>query len=1053
MFSKFFINRPIFATVISIVIVIAGLVTIFKLPIAQYPEITPPSISVTASYPGANSETIADTLAEPLESYINGVEDMIYISSVSSNSGEYKLTVTFKVGIDMNKAQTLVQNRVSQALPSLPEDVTRLGITTEKVSDNLVLIPTLTSKNNMYSPLYISNYATLNLKDELARIKGVGSVMVFGAGEYSMRIWLDPNKIKSRNLTNDEVIDAIRNQNIQVAAGQIGQTPSPIDQEFQYTVDINSRLNEVKDFEDIIIKSIPSSGFIRLKDIARVELGSKSYNMVSMVGEKKAVALGITLQPGANSLEVTKKIKDELKALSKKFPEGLEYSIPFDTTSFVKTSIKEVINTLFISILLVIITIYVFLEDWRATIIPAIVIPISIIGTFAVMSLIGVTINTLSLFGLVLAIGIVVDDSIIVVENTVRNIEDHNLSPKNAAIRAMNEITTPVIATTLVLLAVFVPVAFLGGITGQLYRQFSLTIATATIFSTINALTLSPALCSLLLKKSDSNKRKSFFFKAFDSAFNKVQSRYINLLKTVIRKSGVMIILFIFIFFTGVSGYKLLPKGFVPEEDMGYAIIDIQLPDSASMERTARVSNEISKRIENIEGINNFFSVSGYSAMDGVSSSNNSAFWVIFDPWNKREENNITKSDIIENIYRNVGDIQEASIYVFSPPAIEGLGTANGFEMIIQDKGNLGPFELGDAVSNLSYGANTQSKLQGVYSTYSPNFPKISTKVDREQSKTLEVPLQSIYSILQSSLGSYYINDMNKYGKNYQVIVQSDSKFRDDIKDIKELEVRSDSGKMIPLGTLLSISEEVGPNIIKRYNLYPSATINGSGSYGTSSGEAMELMEDLANNSLQANMGYEWTGLSYQEKMVKGSIIFTFILAITFVYLVLCAQYESWTLPLSVVLSVPLAILGTVAALLIRNMDINLYTQLGIILLIALSCKTSILISEFAKEEKNAGLPLIDAAIRASKLRFRPILMTAFTLILGVLPLVFATGAGAASRQSLGTATAGGMIVATFLLIFFVPVFFIVIINFEGKLKTKSYKKTAINSCISQKES
>ena len=1046
MFSKFFINRPIFATVISVVIVITGLVTIFKLPIAQYPEIVPPSISVTASYPGANSETIANTLAQPLESHVNGVEDMIYMSSVSSNSGEYKLTVTFKVGTDMNKAQNLVQNRVSQALPSLPEDVTRLGITTEKVSTNLVLIPTLTSKDNMYSPLYISNYATLNLKDELARIKGVGSVMVFGAGEYSMRIWLDPNKVKARNLTNTQVIDAIKNQNIQVAAGQIGQTPSPNNQEFQYTIDINSRLNEVEDFEDIIVKSTPNGGFIRLKDIARIELGSKSYNMISMVGEKEAVALGITLQPGANALEVTKEIKDKLKILSKKFPEGLEYSIPFDTTTFVKTSIKEVINTLFISILLVIVTIYIFLEDWRATIIPAVVIPISIIGTFAVMALLGVTINTLSLFGLVLAIGIVVDDSIIVVENTVRNIEDKHLSPKKAAITAMNEITTPVIATTLVLLAVFIPVAFLGGITGQLYRQFSLTIATATIFSTINALTLSPALCSLLLRRRNPNKRKSILSKGFDSCFSRIQDKYVNFLKGVVRKSRIMIILFILIFLASISGYKILPKGFVPEEDMGYAIIDIQLPDSASMVRTEKVSSNITERIKNIKGIDNFFSVSGYSAMDGVSSSNNSAFWVVFEPWSKREKDNITKDNIIQNIYRSLGDIQEARIYVFSPPAIEGLGTANGFEMIIQDRGSSGPFKLGDVVNTLTYGANTQSKLQGVYSTYSPNFPKITTRVNREQAKTLGVPLNKIYSTLQSSLGSYYVNDMNKYGKNYQVIVQSDSNFRSNLNDIKRLEVKSNLDKMIPLGTLLSISEEVGPNIIKRYNLYPSAKINGSGSFGTSSGEAMDLMEDLANQSLPSNMGYEWTGLSYQEKMVKGSIIFTFILAITFVYLVLCAQYESWTLPLSVVLSVPLAVLGAIAATFIRGMEINLYTQLGIILLIALACKTSILISEFAKEEKNKGIPTTEAAIEAAKLRFRPILMTAFTFILGVLPLVFATGAGAASRQSLGTATAGGMILATILLIFFIPIFFITITNLERKLKTIDIKKFKKNN-------
>lgn len=1048
MFSKFFIKRPIFAAVISIVIVISGLVTLNSLPVAEYPEIAPPTIQVSTSYIGANADTISRTVAQPIEEEINGVENMLYMSSNCSNSGEYSLNVTFEIGTDMDVAQNLVQNRVSQALSSLPEEVQRIGVTTTKRSTNILLFTTLTSENPLHDALFLSNYATLQIKDELARVKGVGDVMTFGAGDYSMRIWMYPDKLKARGLTSTDVINAVEEQNIQVAAGQIGQEPASGKQDFQFTINMKGKLQSVDEFENIIVKTTSDGGMIRIRDIARVELGSKDYNITSKLNGQPTAAVAVFLQPEANALEVAEGVKAKISQLSELFPKGMKATIPFDTTNFVKSSIAEVVETLFISIILVFLTILLFLEDWRATLIPTIAIPVSLIGTFAVMAALGVSINTLSLFGLVLAIGIVVDDAIVVVENAVRNIDEKGLLPREASIKAMSEITGPVIATTLVLLAVFIPTAFLGGITGQLYRQFALTIATATIFSSINALTLSPALCAVFLRPKDPNKKSNIFTRAFNRTFARTQRGYAKLLNSVVRRGAIMIFVFIIISLGVFWRYSSLPKGFVPKEDLGYAMINVQLPNAASLSRTQDVTDKISERLKKINGIKNTLSITGYSIMDSASASNNGAFWIIFDSWEERKKAGIDDDDIMGEIQKSVSDIQEAQILVFTPPAIRGLGFAGGFQMQVQDRASTGSAALEKAVQNMVMNANSQSKLTRVYSTYRANVPQLLTVLDRTQAKTLGIPLSNVFNTLQSNLGSTYINDFNQFGRNYQVKAQADANYRANPEDIKRLEVPNRDGKMIPIGTVLSVEETVGPQIISRYNMYPSASISGQGAGLTSSGQAMNIMEELTKENLPSSMGFEWTGMSYQEKMSEGNILFIFGLAVVFVYLVLCAQYESWTLPLTIVLTVPLGILGTVLAITVRQMDVNVYTQLGIVLLIAMTCKTAILISEFAKEEANTGMSLTEAALEASRLRFRPILMTAFTFILGVLPLAYASGAGAASRQSLGTATAGGMLSATLLLIFFVPVFFIKIMGASDRFRARFKKKHQANEEI-----
>ncbi len=1025
MFSGFFIRRPIFACVLSIVIVLVGLVTARTLPVAQYPQISPPTVRVSAVYPGANAQVLAATVAQPIEEQVNGVEGMLYMSSTSTNTGVYGLTVTFEIGTDLDMAQVMVQNRVAVAEPSLPEEVRRLGISTRKQSTNILQFIALVSPDQSRDTTFLSNYATLRIKDELSRIDGVGDVQVFGARDYSMRIWLDPDKLRARRLTTTDVVRALQQQNVQVAAGQIGEPPAPAGQSFQFTINAPGRLQTAAEFAEIIVKTGQDGRLTRLQDIAQVELGSQSYADFAQRKGSPAVAIGIYQSPGSNALDVAGRVADRMEELSATFPQGVSYVVPFDTTDFIDRAIVEVVKTLMIAVLLVFLTIFIFLQDWRATLIPALTIPVSLIGTLAVMAGLGISINLLSLFGIVLAIGVVVDDAIVVVENVVRNIDERGLSPREATLNAMREVTGPIIATTLVLLAVFVPTAFLGGITGQLYRQFALTISTATVFSSLNALTLSPALCAVLLRPKGSERHN--FFRWFNWTFDHTRRLYERGLGMMVRRTAITLVLFAVLASASFWGYLRLPTGFVPTEDQGYCVVNVQLPDAAALERTAAVLEEMNGRLATMEGVADWIAIAGFSVIDMAASSNVATIFVRLTPWEERTAPHLRMESVIGRLWQMFGDIQEAQILAFAPPAIQGLGFAGGFLMELQDRGGVGFSALQQMTEELVGAANAQRQIDRAYTTYRANVPQLQVDVDRIQAKSLDVPLSDVFGTLQAYLGSYYVNDFNMFGRTYQVKVQADSPFRSRPEDIGRLEVRDVQGRMIPLGTLLSVREMVGPQLVRRYNMYPSASINGQAVAGYSSGDALNLMERLAEANLPDTMGYEWTGASYQEKTTADQALYIFLLAVIFVYLVLCAQYESWSCPLAIILAVPLGLLGTVAAVTLRGMEVNVYSQIGVVLLIALASKSAILIVEFAKLRREQGDDIVKAAMLAARLRFRAVLMTALTFVLGMIPLVVARGAGAASRQAVGTAVFGGMITATALLVLFVPVFYVAI--------------------------
>jgi HAE1 family hydrophobic/amphiphilic exporter-1 len=1049
MFSQFFIQRPIFATVISIVIVIAGAITLVGLPVSQYPEITPPTVEVSASYPGANAQVISETVAAPIEQQVNGVEDMIYMSSTSASDGSYKLTVTFEVGTNLDMAQVLVQNRVKLAEPNLPEEVKRQGVNTKKKSTNIILFISLFSPNDRYDELFLTNYATLRLRDELSRIPGVGEVMVFPQSDYSMRVWLDPLKLRSRRLTTSDVLNAIREQNVQVAAGQIGQPPAPRGQSFQYPVNVLGRLSEVEQFEDIIVKA-EDGRITRLADVARIELGGKSYDITSRMNGAPSASIGVYQLPGANALDVATDVRAAMERMSRLFPEDMEYAVPYDTTIFVDESIKEVFITLFQAAALVFLVLFLFLQDWRATLVPAVAIPVSLIGTFAVMGALGFSLNMLTLFGLVLAIGVVVDDAIVVVEACVTHIE-RGLSAREAALKAMREVSGPVIATTLVLLAVFVPAAFLPGITGQMYRQFALTIAVATVFSSINALTMSPALSALLLRPP--KKRKNPFFRGFDAAFRKAEGGYSNLVKALVRRGAIMMLLFLGL--ATLTGWQFLkvPTGFLPIEDQGYLIAAVQLPDAASLERTAEVLDQIDGILEKTPGVENWVSLGGFSLIDGTNSSNAATIFIVMEPWDARKTPELSQAGILGHIQPRLFGIKEAIAFAFPPPGIPGLGVAGGFQMQIQDRGDAGLLELGQMVRELVIDGDAQSVLTNLNSTFRVTVPQIFAEVDREKAKKLDVSLNEVFGTLQAFLGSAYVNDFNKFGRTWQVKVQADHQFRIEPNDIRQLEVRDAEGRMVPIGTLVAAERTLGPQTIQRYNLFPSAAITGQAASGFSSGQALTLMEQMADAKLPASMGYEWTGMSYQEKKVGSESIVVFALAIILVFLVLAAQYESWTSPTAVILVVPLAVLGTVVALLMRDFDNNVYTQIGIVLLIGLASKNAILIVEFAAEQRKQGLGILESAATAARLRFRPILMTAISSIAGFMPLVVASGAGAASRQAIGTAVVGGMIAATVMSLVFTPVFYVVMQSLSERFGRRSPEATRAGPLGEAKES
>jgi len=1036
--SKFFIEHPIFSSVISIVIVIAGAVAVGVLPVAQFPEITPPTVEVKATYPGANATVVAETVAAPIEQEVIGVENMIYMSAVSAGDGSYTLTVSFELGTDLDMSQVLVQNRAKLAEAKLPEEVRRQGVNTKKKSSSIILIASLYSPDGRFDELYMSNYATLRLRDTLSRIPGVGDVTIFPASDYSMRIWLDPNQLKSRRLTTNEVLAAIREQNVQVAAGQIGQPPVPQGQSFQYAVNVLGRLTEIEQFEDIIVKTGEDGRITRLKDVARIELGGKTYDITCRLSGAPSAGIAVYQLPGSNALDVSHRVRAAMKEAKAFFPEGLEYKIPYDTTMFVDASIKQVFITLLEAMALVFLVLFLFLQDWRATLIPAVTIPVSLIGTLAVMLPLGFSINMLTLFGLVLAIGIVVDDSIVVVEATVAHME-RGMERKEAAIKAMSEVSGPVVATTLVLLAVFIPTAFLPGITGQLYRQFALTIAVATVFSSINALTLSPALAAMVLRLPP--EKKNFFFRGFDKFFRKGENGYATLAKTMVRRTAIMGLLALGL--AVLTGWQFagLPTGFMPTEDQGYVLVQVQLPNAASQERTNEVLDKIDGVLKKTAGIADWVIFGGYSLMDGTAVSNAAAVFATMKHWDERKDPSMRQEAIMAKIQEGFNQIQESIVYAFLPPAISGLGVAGGFQIQLEDRGGVGMEELDKMVQEIVQDGNAQTGLSGLNTTFRVDVPQLFAEVDRTKAKTLGIPLSEVFSTLQAYLGSAYVNDFNKFGRTWQVKAQADHRFRIEPDDIRNLDVRNAKGEMVPIGTLVHVDRTVGPQTILRYNLYPAASITGQASAGYSSGQSLNLMEQLADRKLPTSMGYEWTGMSFQEKQVGSEAILIFGLAIILVFLVLAAQYESWANPAAVIMVVPLAVLGTVVALLMKGADNNVYTQIGVVLLIGLASKNAILIVEFAMAEREKGKGVLDAVVDAARLRFRPILMTAISSIAGFMPLVVAAGAGAASQQAIGTAVVGGMVAATIMSLIFTPVFYVVMQKLGRSRKKKPEKE------------
>ncbi len=1034
--SRFFIYRPIFATVISIVIVIAGFVSFGALPVAKFPEVAPPTVAVSAIYPGGNASTIAETVAAPIEQQVNGVEGMLYMSSKSANDGTYNLTVTFELGTDMDIASVLVQNRVAIAEPQLPQEVRAQGITTKKRSTQILQFIALTSPDKDVDALYLSNYA-LTIKDELSRIDGVGDVTVFGAGDYSMRIWLDPRKLKQRGLTTDDVLNAVKEQNVQVAAGQIGAPPAPAGTAFQFSVNAKGRLTTVEEFENIIIRTGNDGRTLTVGDVGRVELGGKNYTFNSKFNGAPSASVAIYQLPGANALTTAKQIREKMLELreSNNWPEGVDYNIAFDTTLFVEASISEVYETLFVAVLLVVLVIFIFLQDWRATVVPVVAIPVSLIGTFAVMNAIGFSINMLSLFGIVLAIGIVVDDAIVVVENCTRHLSN-GMSPKDAAVKAMEEITGPVIATTLVLLAVFVPSAFMGGITGQLFRQFALTISAAVLISTVNALTLSPALCAIVLRKP--REARFIGFRLFNRGFDRATSAYGFIISWLVRL--VVLVLLVYgglIATTGVL-FNSLPTGFVPPEDQGYLFVNVQLPDAASTERTTEVMNKLNEDYKEIPGVANSLSIAGYSLLGGYAGSNLGFSIVILDPWDERTTPETRIRSIAGELKRRFDQVESAIIFPFSPPPIDGLGNAGGFQMEVLNKGGANYAQLQNTAQDMVQAGNEQSGLSGLNTTFRANEPQLFADVDRVKAKSMNVPLQTVFGTLQAYLGSAYVNDFTYNNRPYQVRVQAEPEFRTSPEDIENLDVRDASGRMVPISSIVTVKEMVGPSVVQRYKLYPSASVTGSPAAGVSSGQALTLMEDMADARLPPGFGYEWTGMSFQEKQAGSGQAIVFLLAIVAVFLVLAAQYESWTSPAAVIAVVPLAALGVVLALVLRNADNNTYTQIGIVLLVALASKNAILIVEFASQERKEGKALREAASNSARRRCRAILMTAVSSILGFLPLLVASGAGAASRQAVGNAVVGGMLAATFFSLMFVPTFFVVFQSISELRKNKT---------------
>jgi len=1042
MISKFFIERPVLSNVIAILMVLIGGVALLGLAVAQYPDVVPPTVQVTTRYPGASAKTVIDTIALPIEQQVNGVEDMLYMQSYSAADGTYSLTVTFKIGTDLNFAQVLVQNRVSSALSSLPQSVQTQGVTVQKRSTAILSFVTLTSPNATYDSLFLSNYATINIRDELSRLPGVGNVTVFGAGQYSMRVWLDPNKLQALALMPQDVIQAIQQQSQQVTAGQIGMPPTPPGQAFQYTLNINGRLENVGEFENVIVKTGNNGDVARVRDVGRVELGAQTYSQIFSLDKKPAIGIGVFQSPGANALQVQQSVKKKMDDLARGFPQDIKFEIPFDTTKFVSASIHEVYKTLIEAGFLVLIVILVFLQDWRAMLVPATTVPVTIIGAFAAMAALGFTINLSTLFAIVLAIGIVVDDAIVVVEGAAHNIEQ-GMSGHDAAIKAMDQLFAPIIGITLVLVSVFLPAAFLPGLTGRIYAQFALVIAATALISAINAATLKPTQCALWLRRPVPLEQRNWFYRGFNSIYNRVERRYAALIERMVAHSNLSVIVALILIGIGGYGLSRVPTGFIPIEDQGYLLAAVQLPDGASLDRTQRVLDQVTEISSKTPGVAQVISIAGISALDNSSSlANAGVTYLMLKDWDERGAGEDLRS-LVVGLNKKLETIAEARIFVLPPPPIQGIGNAAGFAMQIELRDGNSDFGKLQAVTQaVVANAETQSALQRVSSPFRSMVPQFDIEIDRIKTQTLHVTTDQVFSTLASYLGSSYVNQFNKFGRTFQVYAQADSQFRLTTKDIANLTVRNQQGAMIPLGTIATITPAVGPSLISLYNLYPSATVIGLPTQGYSSGQSMALMEKIAEKTLPPGTGYEWTAMSYQEKAVGGQIYYAFGLALLLVYLVLAGQYESWYAPIAVILAVPLSLLGPMAVLTGLRIENNLYTQIGLILLIALSAKNAILIVEVALElHVRDRKPLLESAVEAARARFRPILMTSFAFILGVAPLVFASGAGASARKSIGITVFSGMIASTCLAVLFVPTFFVIVQRFENWLRERKEKK------------
>ncbi len=1032
MLSQFFIKRPIFAAVLSLLIFIGGAIAVWQLPITEYPEVVPPTVVVTANYPGANPKVIADTVASPLEQEINGVENMLYMSSQATSDGRMTLTITFAIGTDVDRAQTQVQSRVDRARPRLPQEVQRLGVVTEKSSPDLTMVVHLTSPDDRYDMLYLSNYAALNVKDELARIEGVGAVRLFGASEYSLRIWLDPNKVSAVGLSPAQVLAAIREQNQQAAAGSLGAQPAG-DSDFQILINVKGRLTTEQEFADIIVKVGENGEVTRIRDIGRVELGAQSYALRSLLNNKDAVAMPIFQASGSNAIQISDDVRATMAELSKGFPEGLTYDIVYDPTVFVRGSIEAVIKTLLEAILLVVLVVVLFLQTWRASIIPLVAVPVSLIGTFAFMHMLGFSLNALSLFGLVLAIGIVVDDAIVVVENVERNIAD-GLSPMAATQKAMKEVTGPIVATTLVLAAVFIPTAFMSGLTGQFYKQFALTITISTFISALNSLTLSPALSALLLKphgaKPDGLTRVlnkafgSWLFDPFNRLFNRASKGYGLMVRKVIRFGGIIGILYIGLVGLTAVQFQQTPTGYVPGQDKQYLVAFAQLPDASSLDRTEAVIKEMSRIAAEHPGVANSISFPGLSINGFTNSPSAGIVFVGLDDFDKRTSPELSGNAIAAALNQKFAGIQDAFIAIFPPPPVQGLGTIGGFRLQIQDRANLGYEELAAVTMQVMQKAWATPELAGVFSSYQVNVPQLDLDVDRTKAKQQGVNLDEIFQTLQVYMGSAYVNDFNQFGRTYQVNVQADEQFRQDPEQIRQLKVRNNAGEMIPLGSFINVKHSAGPDRVMHYNGYTTAEINGGPAPGYSTGEAQAAIEKILAETLPQGMTYEWTELTYQQILAGNAELFIFPLVILLVFMVLAAQYESLTLPLAIILIVPMTLLSAMTGVWIYGGDNNIFTQIGLIVLVGLATKNAILIVEFAKELQDHGMKTMDAILEAARLRLRPILMTSIAFIMGVVPMVFSTGAGAEMRQAMGVAVFAGMIGVTIFGLILTPLFY-----------------------------